>query len=382
MPLRISYWTGWLDPQMVAVSKEVFQLLRRFPGSRAFGISPHYWLKWSRSESAFGIHPAFYPFFRQVMPFLERRFDVSHVYTSLGDWHFLNGLGERPILLTLTQNSPPAAAELLSKVRCVAAESEPLAVAAIAAGIPAERVEVIYPGVDLDLFREFPPPSLPWKCLFASSPENADEIHTKGVDLLLDLASQEPALEITLVWRPFGRRSHTALDFVHRAGLANVRILEGRVADMHRLYGQHHFTVAPFRRVGKPCPNSILESLACGRPALVSRFVDIGSLLESEGAGITFPQTKEGLREAFAALRDCYDALQKAARPCAEKYFDLRQTVARYSGIYGRLAGGADPFTGLRKGIRPTCESGFTSKPSNTSNCVASAITCSTSSTL
>ena len=61
MPPRISFWTGWLDPQMVAVSKEVFQLLRRFPGSRAFGISPHYLLRLPGPTAPSGCTPASIP---------------------------------------------------------------------------------------------------------------------------------------------------------------------------------------------------------------------------------------------------------------------------------------------------------------------------------
>jgi hypothetical protein len=152
VPVRVSYWTGWLDPQMVAVSKEVHQLMRRFPGSCAFGISTHYSLKMSFRDRSFGIHPRFYQLLRPFLGALERRFDVSHVYTSLGDWHFLNALGHRPIVLTLTQQGAPANAELLKKLCHVVAETEQLADAAIRQGVPVQKVSVVYPGVDLELF--------------------------------------------------------------------------------------------------------------------------------------------------------------------------------------------------------------------------------------
>lgn len=336
MSPRISFWTGWLDPQMVAVSKEVFQLLRRFPGSRAFGISPHYLMRMSLADRSFGVHPGLYPLFRRAIPHLEHRFDVSHVYTSLGDWHFLSSLGRRPIVLTLTQQGEAAEPELLAKVAHVAAESEPLAGAAIAAGVSADRVSVIYPGVDLELFRDSPPPGRPWKLLFASSPENPAEIGTKGVDLLMDLAASEPELEITMLWRPFGKGSDRALELVRGRDLPNLRVVEGRIGEIHRLYGRHHAVVAPFRTVGKPCPNSILEGLACGRPALVSRYVDIAGLLEREGCGVAFEPTAEGIASAFRELVGRYDELRPGARPCAERHFNLERTVSSYRAIYRR----------------------------------------------
>jgi len=324
---------------MVAVSKEVFQLMDAFPKSCVFGMAPRYGLKLSPAQRAFGVHPRFYPVFRRLMPWLERRFDISHIYTSLGDWHFLSALGRRPIVLTATENGKPAQPELLAKIGHVAAESERLAQAVINAGVPPERVSVIYPGVDVKLFQATPPPSSPpWRGVFASSPENPSEVHTKGVDLLLDLAEAEPEFHLTLVWRPFGPESEKALGQVRERGLANVEIIHGRIPDMERLYQQAHFTLAPFRSVGKPCPNSVLEGLACGRPALVSDYVDIGKLLAAEGAGLSYAATLSGLREAFHTLRSNYNAVQAAARTCALKHFNLQATVAHYQRIYQQLA--------------------------------------------
>jgi glycosyltransferase involved in cell wall biosynthesis len=202
---------------------------------------------------------------------LESRFDVSHVYTSLGDWHYLQTLGGRPILLTTTESAARPCAGIRERVAHVVAESERLRDDAIAAGMPPDRVTVIYPGVDLARYRPAPPPPLPWKCLFASSPENEGEIQSKGVDLLLELARERPDLQITFLWRPFGKRSAQALKIVRAANLQNVTVVAGRVSNIEDYYLDHHFTIAPFRTRGKPCPNSILEGLACGRPALVSR---------------------------------------------------------------------------------------------------------------
>lgn len=336
--MRISYWTGWLDPLMVAVSKEVFQLLRHYPGSRAFGISSHYWVTWSPANRSLGLHPRLYPLFRLLVPLLERQYDISHVYTALGDWHFLNVLGRRPIVLTLTERGEPADRRLLDKVAHIVAESEPLADTALQAGVSPERVSVIYPGVDLALYKSTaPPPRPPWKCLFASTPEREEGVVGRGVDLLLDLAAAEPDLEITMLWRPFGRGSDAAATKILERGLPNVRLRHGRVPNMQEMFGQYHFTVAPFRTVGKPCPNSILESLACGRPVLVSDYVDIGDLLTREGAGLVFPTTVEGIRAAYHGLCKNYERMQAAARPCAEKFFDFQDTLRAYDGVYERV---------------------------------------------
>ncbi|MCC7087156.1 MAG: glycosyltransferase family 4 protein [Pirellulales bacterium] len=338
LSMRISYWTGWLDPKMVAVSKEVYQLLPHFPGSRVFGVSPKYFLRYSRIHRSFGVHLGLYPIFRHMMPMVERRFDVSHVYTSLSDWHFLNALGARPIVLTATENAIDSSNSLLQKVAHVAVETEPMAASAVRAGVPKERLSIIYPGVDLSQFRELPPPPQPWRCVFASSPENESELYTKGVDLLLDLAAAESTLELTILWRPFGRESDRALAIVRDRSLPNVKLVTERVAKMHEVLPQFHFAIAPFRSVGKPCPNSILESLAVGRPVLVSSYVEIASLIEREGVGIRFLPQIDELRRAFHQLCDQYVQLQPNARPCAERHFDLRKTVASYGRLYAQVS--------------------------------------------
>jgi glycosyltransferase involved in cell wall biosynthesis len=336
--MRIGYWCGWLDPEMVAVSKEVFQLMDYFPRSCAFGVAPSHTFTLSVRRRAIGIHHSVYPIFRPIVPFIERRFDVSHVYTSLGDWHHLRTLGQRPIVLTLTQRSAPTAPELLEKVRVVAAESSRLASEAIEAGIPEERVTVVYPGVDLTRFAPAePPPSTPWRMLFASSPETPEEVETKGLGLLLDLAARQDNLELTILWRPFGAASTRALMEVEQRGLENVRIVHGRVSNIETYFAKCHFVVAPFRTVGKPCPNSILEGLASGRPALVSDFVDISELLDKQGAGVRFSPSSAGLEEAFRRMCAEYHTLQANARPCAERYFDLEGTRRSYENIYRKL---------------------------------------------
>jgi glycosyltransferase involved in cell wall biosynthesis len=337
--MRVSYWTGWLDPQMVAVSKEVHQLMATFPGSCAFGISPHYNFVASYRRRSWGVHPRFYRLVKPLMGMLERRFDISHVYTGLADWHFLNALGRRPIVLTVTQNGAAGHPKLLAKVSRVVAETDRLAECAVRSGVQPDKVSVVPPGIDLALFRPAPVPDLPWKCVFASSPESEAEIHTKGVDLLLAVAQQKPQVEFTLLWRPFGPAADQALARIENQAPPNVVIIKRRVPDMHNFLTGFHFAVAPFRSAGKPCPNSILEALALGRPALVSDYVDIGDVLKSHGAGITFARTEVALAEAIDDMCRNYDDYQRNARNCAERCFDFNATSAAYRGIYRSLIG-------------------------------------------
>ena len=325
---------------MVAVSKEMHQLMRAVPQSLAFGLSPHYAVAFHPSTRSYGVHPSLHPFVRPAMRLLERRFDINHVFTGLGDWHFLSVLGRRPIVLTLTQRGKPADGRLLSKVAHVVAESDSLAEEAFEAGVARDRISVRYPGVDLAEFAATPPPPINgvWKCVFASSPENLSEVETKGLGLLIELARVEPSFALTVLWRPFGPESDKALSAVTSEIPPNVRIIAGRMDRIQDCYRDAHFSIAPFRTVGKPCPNSVIEALAVGRPALVSDYTDLAPLLEREQAGIQFAPTIDDLRRAYDDLRANYGRLQSASRHCAERHFNLAGMLQHYMTIYDRVS--------------------------------------------
>ena len=340
VPARVIYWCGWLDSQMVAVSKEMSQLMDAFPDSLAFGISTHHTLALHPFTRRFGVHPALHPAVRPLIRLLERRFDVNHVYTGLADWHFLSVLGRRPIILTVTQRGNPGDTSLLRNVHHVVAESETLADDARAAGVPNHRISVRYPGVDLAAFPAAPPPPTNgvWRCVFASSPENLSEVESKGLGLLIELARLEPTFNLTVLWRPFGRRSDDALVAVRADAPPNVTFKPGRISRIQDEYAQAHFVVAPFKTVGKPAPNSVLEGLATGRPGLVSDYTDIGDLLEREQAGVKFTPIIDDLRRAFHQLCEDYDRRQSNCRPCAERHFNLDDVVRHYASAYHTAA--------------------------------------------
>jgi glycosyltransferase involved in cell wall biosynthesis len=90
---------------------------------------------------------------------------------------------------------------------------------------------------------------------------------------------------------------------------------------VHRFLTAFHCVVAPFWSVGKPCPNSILEALAVGRPVLVSDFVDIGQLLQRAGAGLIFKRDAGSLCQAIEQMCQDYGSFQPKARLRAEFFY-------------------------------------------------------------
>ena len=305
-----------------------------------FGLSPHYSLQYSKAEGYVGGHVRFFPILRHLLPVVEKRFDVSHVYTHLGDWHFLRVLGARPIVLTATQKSNHSHTELLQKVSHVVVQSERLKRQALSFGIPENRVLLLYPGVDLNTFTPVAtlPSGPPWRCIFASSPETPEELVTKGVDLLLDLAERCPDIEIDMLWRPFGKGSEDAYAIVQQRGLRNVIVQPGRVRRIEEAYRKAHFTVAPFRSVGKAMPNSLLEGFACGLPGLISNSVDLSEVVQREGIGVVFEPNVDSIISGFHELVRHYPQYQKRTRDCAVSLFDIRKVFRTYHDLYAAVS--------------------------------------------
>ncbi len=344
MPARVTYWTGIWDPRREALSSGVEALraalaprapvvsfsagqrTSALPRGRVVRLSGRRWLA-----------------LRALAALLEPRGAVTHLIAGLSSWHLLRALGRRPLLFTVAIDGPPLAPDLYRKVDRFVAESDGLARALAACGVDPGKVRVLYTGIDLDRFRPAPAPAGgPFRLLFASSPADPSELEGRGVPLLVALARRVPDLEIVVPWRRWGdldaaRRGLRALD-----PPPNFRVVEGDVVDMAAEYRAAHAVACLFRPgSGKACPTSVVEGLACGRPALVTDGVGIADLLVAEGAGRAAPPAVEALADELEALRSGYPGFATRARSLAERRFDRQKTWKAYESLYRELGAAA-----------------------------------------
>ncbi len=346
VPTRLTYWTGIWEPRREGMSGQIDFLRRRLAplaplvsfsaGQRTRPLPRHGVVRLSGRR---------WLLLRVLAAALEPRGDLSHLIGGIGSWHLLRALGRRPLLFSVAVPGLPLEPRLYARVTRFAPETEALAGLLAEAGVAPDRIEVVPPGVDLTRFApSSPPPPKPFRLLFASTPADATEIGPRGVDLLIELARREPELEVVLPWRRWGdlaaaRSALAALD-----PTPNVCLAEGDVADMAaELRGVH--AVASFfaAGTGKSCPNSVLEGLACGRPALVADTVGIAAALEEGGAGCVAPRSADALAAALERLRGSYPTLAAGARRLAEQRFDRESYLAAYRRLYAELGDGDRP---------------------------------------
>src|SRR5688572_33140010 len=93
-----------------------------------------------------------------------------------------------------------------------------------------------------------------------------------------------------------------------------------RVDDMASVYRDSDAVACLYEPgFGKSCPNSIIEALACGVPALVSATCGIGGLISRDGAGVATTRNPADVAEAARTLRREHTRFASAARRAAEQ---------------------------------------------------------------
>ncbi len=212
--------------------------------------------------------------------------------------------------------------------------------------IAPERLHVIYNGVDLEHFgtagREAARGSTR-SSLGLGTRETAflfvgSGFKRKGLDTAIDALARaaNPAFHLYVVGRD--RRGAALAGRARRAGLAERVHFLGPCDDVRPYYAAADCLVLPTRY--DPFPNTVLEALAMGLPAIVSRRCGAAEIIEPGVNGwICAPDDADGLarlmREADQALRD--PKLGARARASAEA-FGMDAMAARLLELYRTLA--------------------------------------------
>jgi glycosyltransferase involved in cell wall biosynthesis len=339
MPPRVTYWTGIWQPHREALSKQVAQLRAALcPDAPVFSLSAGQSSSWPRG-GVWRVSMDHYNGFRALAAAFERRGDVTHAFGSIDAWHFLRVLGRRPLLMTVALPGQALDPPVYRYVRRFVVETDALADVLCKGGIEADRIEVIPPGLDLEEFAPVPLPDTRFRLVFASTPADPLEFEVRGIPLLVELARVRPDIDVVLMWRQWGPLSEAERLIASLQPPPNLILDRRDVARMSAVYQQAHATVCCFAKgFGKSAPNSVIESLACGRPALLTEDCGLARLVQREGAGVVVPRTVEALAQGVDELRLGYDDHANRARHLALEQFDERRIIERYRDLYALLS--------------------------------------------
>jgi D-inositol-3-phosphate glycosyltransferase len=214
-------------------------------------------------------------------------------------------------------------------------------------GVPADRVSVIYPGIDLAEY-DVPtaPPEIP-----GVGPDDQVVMYigsishpNQGVPILVDALPRVfaalPAARCVLVGGPAG--AGTA--YQARLGAMGDRLIvlpgrtPGQVVSLSR---RANVLVHPRLacRENYSVQSKIAVYLAAGRPIVATDFGDYQRLLGATGAGFLTSARPEPLADAIVAvLKDCRLAARLAAATSAvaREFFAMDRNIDRYLEVYRR----------------------------------------------
>jgi glycosyltransferase involved in cell wall biosynthesis len=343
---RIIYWNiSCLEPEIEAISKEVFQLAEIFNKSIIFSINRNYLLKFSYRKRYIGFHPVFDPLLRLSIPHIERYADINHIYGELCPWTFYKTLRRKPIILTIASEKGELRQDFLERCKKIIVQTQRIQKKILTSGIDESRVEILYPSVDLSRFKPRDSRtnvnSAP-HVLFASAPRSARELGARGVYLLLESAKLNRKIHYLFLFRRW-KSGYTSLKriehYIDMLQLNNITLTNDVVANMPEVYNANHFTVIPYTHAdgGKECPNSAIESLCCGRPVLISSACPFSSFVEEHMCGIVFDPTPSDLVDAVESGVKQYQTLAKNAFTIAQRFFSQVQYFSRLGQIYQEL---------------------------------------------
>lgn len=198
---------------------------------------------------------------------------------------------------------------------------------------------LVRPGIDAARFTCTPlPPRAEIRLMVGSAPWTRSQFRTKGMDVLLAAARQAPHLRLVCLWR--GVLAEEMERRVRRMGLEKqVEVLNKKV-DVNRVLAGVHagITLVTDPAIIRSYPHSLMESLAAGKPVIVSRSIPMSDYVDRTGCGkVVEDITPAGILTAVEALARDYADLQKSAQQVGQRDFSQQAMVESYRKVYEQV---------------------------------------------
>lgn len=234
---------------------------------------------------------------------------------------------------------------------------------ALLKSLPDVHYRIIRPGIAVERFT-YTPCALDRELvlLVGSAPWIRRQFAEKGIDLLIELAASCPIpLRLVFLWR--GWLVDELKRRVSRRGLTPRVEIINEWTDVNRILARVHATVvlADSEKLVKAFPHSLMESLAAGKPVLVSACIPMSDYVTQAQCGEVVPVlTLEAIQGAVRRLMTNYADRQANALARGRADFALAPMLAAYGEVYADLSAIAHPSSagGFAEARRATAEAG------------------------
>jgi len=202
-----------------------------------------------------------------------------------------------------------------------------------------DNVALVPPGIDTSRFTCSPfPLQSEVRLMVGSAPWTRAQFKTKGVEALLEAARQSSRLRLVFLWRSVLVEEMECR--MHRKGVERqVEILNRRVNVNKVLAGVHaSVALAAGPAIIRAYPHSLMESLAAGKPVVVSRCIPMADYVERTGCGVVVEDvTPTDILAAIELLTREYRAFQESAWQVGKRDFSQQAMITSYHGVYERV---------------------------------------------
>lgn len=317
-----------------AVVQEVEALRSHFGGDLVY-LNPNCHFPLRLPRVAFGFHKL-----RQLRA-RETSLQIHHLFNpDPFPFPVLRGL-RRPIVYSLTggvRNKRPNVAFFASLTAITVADGRSL-----------ERLRswgldnsaLVHPGIDTT---RFVCSSLPLRSeirlMVGSAPWTVAQFRQKGIEALLVAAQRFPQLRLIFLWR--GVLADEMKRRVRRMGFDGQVEILNRWVDVNEVLAGVHASIALATdpAIIRPYPHSLMESLAAGKPVIVSRSIPMADYVERTGCGKVVEMVDpSSILTAVEALAGEYENLQRAARQLGQRDFSQQAMIASFHKVYERILG-------------------------------------------
>jgi len=317
-------------PGTDAVFQEIEALRRRF-GGECLQLYPLRQPSRIFPKQLYGLHQ------RRALRRREPSIDLHHLYyATLYPFPWLRAL-HKPLIYSAVAGVGPhlehGYANWLKGIHTIVS-CNPRDEAALRALRPA-RYRIIRPGIAVERLSPVP---LPLRdeliLLVGSAPWIRRQFQTKGIDLLLDAAGSLP-LRLVFLWR--GLLLDELQRHIARRGMNRRVEIINEATDVNRVLARVHATVvlAETGKLVKAYPHSLMESLAAGKPALVSGCIPMADYVAEAQCGEVVPQLMpDDLRAAIQRLMDNYAERQTQTLARGRGDFALAPMLEAYGEVY------------------------------------------------
>lgn len=198
---------------------------------------------------------------------------------------------------------------------------------------------LVRPGIDTTRFTHSPLPlRREIKLMVGSAPWTKGQFHSKGVEALLEAARQNPRLRLIFLWR--GVLAEEMEQRVRQMNLGQQVEVLNRLVDVNQVLAEVHasVTLATNPAIIKSYPHSLLDSLAAGKPVLVSRSIPMADYVEQTGCGeVVENVTPAAVLAAVETLAGHYETKQQVARQVGQRDFTQQVMLDSFQKIYEQV---------------------------------------------